>query len=334
VTVVVPAWNAERTLAATLRSAIAQTYRPIEIVVVDDGSNDRTGEVARDFAAIHREVTIVRQDNGGAAAARNAGIRAATGTYIAPLDADDLWHPSKLAKQVAVFAAFPRTCLVYTWVRYIDAADRVLHDGDPQAFPPQALARHLCEDLLGSSSSIMVPRRLAIAAGGYERGWDAWEDLLFQLRVLAMGEVRFVPEYLVGYRVRAQSMSSEPARMIAGWQRARVRLKGEFNFIPHRVHRWANAARLLTFARRAAALGHRLQAAGLLVEALRDDAGRVLRFFAERATSLSGAATAPRDPFLGCDPAVGQPPANACPAHFEHRRRRHLEAIDRSLRRP
>jgi glycosyltransferase involved in cell wall biosynthesis len=103
VSVIVAAYNAEATLAETLRSALAQSYRPVEIILVDDGSTDRTAEIASSFA----EVILIRQANAGVAAARNAGIRASRGEWLAPLDADDLWHPAKLERQVAAALAAP-----------------------------------------------------------------------------------------------------------------------------------------------------------------------------------------------------------------------------------
>jgi glycosyltransferase involved in cell wall biosynthesis len=99
VSVIVPAFNAATTLAEALGSALAQTYKNIEILVVDDGSTDATAAIAREFAAADGRVSLVRRSNGGIAAARNSGIAVSKGAYIAPLDADDLWHPTKIEKQ-------------------------------------------------------------------------------------------------------------------------------------------------------------------------------------------------------------------------------------------
>jgi glycosyltransferase involved in cell wall biosynthesis len=97
IAVVIPAWNAERYLAEALASVFAQTLPPAEVVVVDDGSTDRTAAVAADVPG----VTVVRQANAGAAAARNRGVVASSAPLIAFLDADDLWLPEKLARQSA-----------------------------------------------------------------------------------------------------------------------------------------------------------------------------------------------------------------------------------------
>jgi len=104
ISVVIPAWDAARTIAETLASVLAQTRLPDEILVIDDGSTDETGRIA---AALSPRIRVLRQENRGAAAAANAGFAAASGALLAPLDADDLWPPDKLAEQDAALAARP-----------------------------------------------------------------------------------------------------------------------------------------------------------------------------------------------------------------------------------
>jgi glycosyltransferase involved in cell wall biosynthesis len=102
ISVVTPAYNAERFLDGTIRSALAQSLPPLEIIVVDDGSTDRTGEIARAFGS---PVRCIRQDNAGPAAARNRGVREARGEFVAFLDADDWWYPHHLEDAARVLAA-------------------------------------------------------------------------------------------------------------------------------------------------------------------------------------------------------------------------------------
>src|SRR5262249_46647903 len=103
VTCIVPVHNGERFLEQALGSIQRQTHSPVEIIVVDDGSSDQSPAIAGAWAGAQ----YVRQEQAGPAAARNAGIRRATGAFISFLDADDLWHPEKLARQLARFAARP-----------------------------------------------------------------------------------------------------------------------------------------------------------------------------------------------------------------------------------
>ena len=101
---IVPVFNGERYLSEALDSIFAQTYRPLEIIVVDDGSTDATASVMASFG---ERIRTLRQPNQGPAGARNLGVRAAAGEFVAFLDADDLWRPEKLARQMARFEACP-----------------------------------------------------------------------------------------------------------------------------------------------------------------------------------------------------------------------------------
>ncbi|MBN8482802.1 MAG: glycosyltransferase family 2 protein [Xanthomonadales bacterium] len=125
VSVVMPAFDAQATIAASIESVLAQTHQRLELVVVDDGSRDATAALAEALAARDARVVVLRQANAGVAAARNAGIDAARGDCIAFLDSDDRWHPRKLERQLAgMRAAGARVS--YTAYRRVDAAGRVL----------------------------------------------------------------------------------------------------------------------------------------------------------------------------------------------------------------
>ena len=108
---IVPVFNAERFIADALDSILAQSYRPIEVVVIDDGSTDKTPEVV---TAYGDRLRYFRQAHSGAPQARNFGLGLAQGEFIAFLDADDLWHPEKLARQMARFEARPELDLCIT----------------------------------------------------------------------------------------------------------------------------------------------------------------------------------------------------------------------------
>ncbi len=114
ISAIVPAWNAEKYLSEALESIFDQTYAPIEIIVVNDGSTDRTAEV---MARYEGRIRGLHQKNGGPAAARNAGLRAATGSFLAFLDADDLWLPDKTQRQVDFLLANPEVGACVTHIR-------------------------------------------------------------------------------------------------------------------------------------------------------------------------------------------------------------------------
>jgi glycosyltransferase involved in cell wall biosynthesis len=111
---IVPVYNGERYLAETLNSIVGQTYRPLEIIVVDDGSTDGSARIAEAFGP---RVQYCWQENAGEAAARNGGLGMAQTEFVAFLDADDLWHPEKLARQIAQFQEKPEIDLCFTSLR-------------------------------------------------------------------------------------------------------------------------------------------------------------------------------------------------------------------------
>jgi glycosyltransferase involved in cell wall biosynthesis len=218
VSIIVPAYNAERFLARTLRAALRQTYVTFEMIVIDDGSTDSTGAVARAFAQSDERVRVISVPNGGVAKARNIGIGEAAAELVAFLDADDLWHPTKLERQVAALDGMKDAAAVYTLSRDIDVDDRVLGSGRQAVFNGYAFARHLYVKPIGNGSTLLVRRESALAVGGFEPSWAArgiggCEDLDFELKLAARYAMAAVPLYLVGYRRYPGNMSSDKLRM-------------------------------------------------------------------------------------------------------------------------
>ncbi|MEC4982480.1 MAG: glycosyltransferase family A protein [Oscillatoria sp. PMC 1068.18] len=118
ISVIIPVYNGDRYLAAAIESILQQTYSPREIIIIDDGSTDKTAEVAQTFP-----VQYHRQDNAGSSAARNHGIAVASGEFIAFLDADDLWLPEKLKLQVQAFQNCPNLDLVFGHIQQFISPD-------------------------------------------------------------------------------------------------------------------------------------------------------------------------------------------------------------------
>ena len=127
VSVVIPAYNAAQTLAETLESALAQTYRAIEVLVIDDGSTDETAAIVERYAAQDGRVRLLRNaENAGVSCARNRGVRAAVYPWIAFLDSDDRWRPEKLERQLTAVQRHPACALCFTSTAYTDEAGRRL----------------------------------------------------------------------------------------------------------------------------------------------------------------------------------------------------------------
>jgi glycosyltransferase involved in cell wall biosynthesis len=199
VTVVIPAYNAERTLGETLESVFAQTVLPDEIIVVDDGSVDGTESVVRLFGD---RVLYIRQENQGLSGARNTAIHAATGEWIALLDADDLMMPRKIELQVKAIEANPNAIFIYSAFAYLytDGTTR-----EVPAFPAKELwpALRYRQPLL--PSTCVIRRSALLEEGGFRRvsrryfpeDWDLWFRLIRRYSAAAFQEV---PESLTVYR--------------------------------------------------------------------------------------------------------------------------------------
>jgi glycosyltransferase involved in cell wall biosynthesis len=247
VTVIVPAYNAAGTIGETLDSVLAQTYANLEILVIDDGSTDATVPIVQTFARRDQRIVLMRKANGGVASARNHGLVASSGDFVAPVDADDIWHPTKLEKQMAVMLnGGPELGLVYTLYRAIDKNGDVLWSSPPRFFTGWVLSQLLFVNFVGNASSLLFRKTAALEAGGYEprlrsAGAEGCEDVLLQLRIASRYQFGCVPEYLVGYRLRSGSMSAQPVRMIRSYQRALDIATAEYPYLPKFAFRWSIA---------------------------------------------------------------------------------------------
>jgi len=220
VAVIVPVFDAARTIAATLQSLSAQTFRNFEAVVVDDGSTDETLAIVTDLAIRDSRIRVIAQPNAGVAAARNAALRATRAPLVAALDADDLWHPTFLEKlAAALHDGGPTTTLAYAGSRVIDMQGRLLRNAPAHDRVGWAFQQLLLQNIVGNGSAMMFRREYALRAAGYdsrlqlEHGTQGCEDWLLALRLASMGRIAPVPEYLVGYRSVPGSMSENTLRL-------------------------------------------------------------------------------------------------------------------------
>jgi glycosyltransferase involved in cell wall biosynthesis len=220
VSVIIPAFNAATTIRETLRSVCAQTHRRLEIIVVDDGSTDATVDIVTKLASDDPRIFLIEQRNGGVAAARNSGAAAASGTFLAPVDADDLWHPLKIEKQLDAFAAAGQGCgLVYTWSALIDGSGRVTHRRRGSLACGDVLYVLSRRNFVGNGSSALIPTSVFRQTHGYDpslhaRGGQGCEDWKLYLEIAAQWHFTVVPEHLTGYRVVPGNMSSNALRML------------------------------------------------------------------------------------------------------------------------
>ena len=213
VSVVIPVYNMRSYLPEAVESALAQTLPAdaVEIVVVDDGSTDGSSDVAARYAP---RVRVVRQENRGLPAARNAGIRASDAPFLTFLDADDRLLPEKLAAELALFDARSDLGVVYSGVRHID--------GDGHPLPQRGFSREegdvLARLVLGNlfhPVAAMVRRALVERAGAFDERLTSVEDWDLWLRIARLG-ARWgcVDRVLAEYRIRPDGMHQNPRRML------------------------------------------------------------------------------------------------------------------------
>lgn len=223
VTVVVPAYNAGKTLDETLRSVRGQTHKNLEIIVVDDGSSDDTAAVAARHAAADPRVRLIRQANAGVAAARNTGWQAASADIVALIDSDDLWAPDKIAKQLQALAlGGPEVGLVYCFFNRIDADGMMGREWNPVPHSGDVLDAILEDNFVGNGSSMLVRREIIARCDGFDNslhaaGAQGCDDYLFCCRAAEICHFAVVPEFLVGYRELPGSVSSKVAKMLRSW---------------------------------------------------------------------------------------------------------------------
>jgi glycosyltransferase involved in cell wall biosynthesis len=201
VSIIIPAYNAEAYLAETLESVIRQTYRDYEAIVVDDGSSDRTLEIARSFEP---HVKVLSQPNGGPASARNLAIKNSAGQYIAFLDSDDLWTDHKLERQVAFFDRRPELGLVYGEALMFSMAGGEKRIAGKIGFTGEASFRLLLFGDYIPNSTVMISRASVDVVGLLNESRDliAVEDYEYWMRIAKRFPIGALPEPLAYYRIR------------------------------------------------------------------------------------------------------------------------------------
>lgn len=203
VSVIIPAFNASQFIELAILSVLGQTITNIEIFIIDDGSTDNTAEIADRFKD---SIKCITQVNAGVSVARNNGVTQSTGEYLAFLDADDIWEPTKLEKQLAVFESDPEIGLVHCGMRDFDS-----ETGETLALQTEGKSGWVADDLLlwdepvinGPGCTIMVKREVFEAVNGFDTNIKVGEDWDFCYRVARKYKVGFAPDPLVNYRIHS-----------------------------------------------------------------------------------------------------------------------------------
>ncbi|MDB5407863.1 MAG: glycosyl transferase family 2 [Rhodospirillales bacterium] len=280
VSVVIPAFNADQFVERAVRSALAQTCDDLEIIVVDDGSTDRTSEIVAAIAEKDCRVTLLRQTNQGVAAARNAGIACSQGQFVAPLDADDLWHSTKLEKQLEMFDRRPDVGLVYALYSFIDAEDKLIRPGNGSCFEGHVYADLIISNFIGNASSPLIRRSTLMHTMGFDpelriKGAQGCEDLKLYLELAELAPFAVVRERLVGYRQHAGSMSMDLAQMERSFAFVLGEVRRKHPQLPGRLFRWQRGQMLLYLARSAVISGRPREGVLAMARAVHADAATV-----------------------------------------------------------
>ena len=205
VSIITPVYHAERFIEQTILSVQAQTYQDWEMILVDDCSNDHSGEIINRFAAQDARIRYYRlEKNSGAAVARNTAIGYARGEYLAFLDSDDLWNPEKLSRQLS-FMTEKECAFSFTRINFIDAEGQVVKSNVP--IPERIDYRHLLRQTVIATSTVLINRRffpdftMPLRRGG--------QDYATWLMLLRHTDYAYsLNECLTSYRISDHSLSS------------------------------------------------------------------------------------------------------------------------------
>ena len=217
--VVIAAYNAQRTIAETLDSALAQSETDFEIVVIDDGSQDDTLKILLGYAAMDDRIRVASQSNQGVSAARNLGVSKARGELVAFLDADDIWHADKLAAHARLHDADPLVEASFARIAFCPDRAGPLRAKSTVSEGYCSLEDVVIENAVCTMSNLVVERETLVAIGGFNRAMRHVEDQDLLARLVGNGHLlRGIPETLVGYRMSADGLSCDFAAMLAAWK--------------------------------------------------------------------------------------------------------------------
>lgn len=222
ISIILPAYNAEATIAETVESVLAQNWAAFELIAIDDGSTDGTLDVLRRFD--DPRLRIYAHANRGPSATRNRGISLARGEVLAWVDADDVWIGDKLEAQMDALRRCPEAAVAYGWVDYHDAAGQFVSPDRRATFHGDVYEDILVRNFISSGSNTMMRKRAVEAVGGFDESLPACEDWDLHVRLAARYSFVCVPAVVVRYRLSPGSLTSQSRLMEESHRRASSRL--------------------------------------------------------------------------------------------------------------
>jgi glycosyltransferase involved in cell wall biosynthesis len=217
ISVIMPVYNEERFLAEAIESVLAQTYRDFELIILDDGSQDRTREIAESYALLDSRIRVESNPNMGIAAELNRGIALSANEWIALMQGDDVLMPNRLERNVAFLDEHPELAVAGGWSKHIDSEGRIIARGESPLVTHEAVQQlYEANEVIAFNSCTALLRKSAVlAVGGYRAQFRVNEDVDMWCRLLEAGyKILVQPEYLVKYRIHSGSVSIGRARHI------------------------------------------------------------------------------------------------------------------------
>jgi len=280
VSIIIPVYNAEKYIASTLNSALGQTHQDLEILIVDDGSPDRSIEICQQFK--DERIRIIRQQNRGGSGARNTGIRHAKGKYLAFLDADDMWLPYKIEKHISHLEDSTMVGVSFSYSRFIDELDNPLglyQFSKVKDITPLDL---LCRTPIGNGSAAVFKKEVfediqfqsehksAIEDHYFDEQFRGSQDVECWMRIAlkTSWKIEGIPEALTLYRVNSKGISANLSQKLEAWQEL---IRKIYSYAPEEMTQWekpALAYHLRHLSRRAVTLKDKTQAVSLFYQAI------------------------------------------------------------------
>ena len=206
ISVIIPAYNAEDTIQETVESVQKQTFQDFELIVIDDGSKDKTLDIIQKIA--DPRIKCFSYENGGNSLARNRGISHATGEFVSFIDADDLWTPDKLELQLAALQKHPEASVAYSWTTsFINGQEESVFPCNPIFYEGNVYDKLLVNNFVANGSNILVCRKAIKLVGGFEPILERCADWDFYIRLAAKCHFVVIPKHQIFYRQSSSSLS-------------------------------------------------------------------------------------------------------------------------------
>src|SRR5919202_353647 len=217
ISVIIPAYNAEKTIKQTIESVLNQTFSDFEIIVINDGSQDSTLEIVSSIP--DPRIKVFSYPNAGPQKSRNRGWGNASGEYVSFLDADDLWTPDKLEAQLKALQENPAAAVAYSWTDYIDESGNSFPQSNHGNFSGHVFVKLLLADFVGNGSNPLIQKQALVEVGGFDESLVAGQDWDMWVRLASRYPFVAVPVVQILYRVSGNSWSTNLERREAGFKR-------------------------------------------------------------------------------------------------------------------